>query len=172
MDDERYFKDTGILKERNRELGLRVKGLEADLTHLRAHLEVYQATVTALQDKALRFDLDQAGIERREAEAVELVELRATVTALREKNVNLTLALSQALQVTRDEDGTDFVTVARNRMAQLTALRETVLRIVDERIARERRDDLGNALVTVALTGLRKQIAEAVLQGRDSETTT
>lgn len=39
--------------------------------------------ITALTDKAIRFDLDQAGIERREAEAVELVELRAQVSALK-----------------------------------------------------------------------------------------
>ena len=35
------------------------------------------------EDKALRFDLDRAGIEAREREAVELVELRAEVTRLR-----------------------------------------------------------------------------------------
>lgn len=38
----------------------------------------------ALRDKALRFDLDAAGIEQREREAVELVELRAERDALRE----------------------------------------------------------------------------------------
>jgi hypothetical protein len=35
------------------------------------------------QDKALRFDLDQAGIEQRDAEDVELVELRAEVERLK-----------------------------------------------------------------------------------------
>ncbi len=34
-------------------------------------------------DKALRFDLDRAGIEQREREAVELVELRAALTDLK-----------------------------------------------------------------------------------------
>lgn len=43
----------------------------------------------ALQDKALRFDLDQAGIEGREREAVELVEKRAEVEALRSLNERL-----------------------------------------------------------------------------------
>ncbi len=38
-----------------------------------------RAEVDILRDKALRYDLDQAGIERRNAEAVELVELRAEV---------------------------------------------------------------------------------------------
>lgn len=44
---------------------------------------VAQTELAALRDKALRFDLDHAGIERREAEAVELVELRAELAALR-----------------------------------------------------------------------------------------
>ena len=35
-----------------------------------------------LKEKALRFDLDQAGIRQREAEAAELVELRAKVQRL------------------------------------------------------------------------------------------
>jgi hypothetical protein len=44
---------------------------------LAATVEALHAEVEALRDKAIRFDLDQAGIEQREAEAVELVELRA-----------------------------------------------------------------------------------------------
>lgn len=40
------------------------------------------ATPDVEVDKALRFDLDQAGIARREQEAVELVELRARVVEL------------------------------------------------------------------------------------------
>lgn len=36
-------------------------------------------------DKAIRFDLDQAGIERREKEAIELVELRAEVERLKDQ---------------------------------------------------------------------------------------
>lgn len=41
------------------------------------------AELAALRDKALRFDLDQAGIARRDADAAELVELRAELAALR-----------------------------------------------------------------------------------------
>ena len=41
------------------------------------------ASQPAAADKALRFDLDRAGIEQREAEAIELVELRAEVQRLR-----------------------------------------------------------------------------------------
>jgi hypothetical protein len=41
------------------------------------------AEIAALQDKALAYDLDRAGIERRAAEAVELVEARAEIAALR-----------------------------------------------------------------------------------------
>ena len=36
-----------------------------------------------VQEKALRFDLDQAGIEQREREAVELVTLRAEIETLK-----------------------------------------------------------------------------------------
>lgn len=39
--------------------------------------------VRDLEDKALRYDLDQSGITRREVEAVELVELRAEVAELK-----------------------------------------------------------------------------------------
>ena len=39
--------------------------------------EAYQVELAEAKDKALRFDLDQAGIEGREREAVELVHLRA-----------------------------------------------------------------------------------------------
>lgn len=46
-------------------------------------LAASQAEVAQLRDKAIRFDLDVAGIERREAEAVELVDLRAEVERLR-----------------------------------------------------------------------------------------
>ena len=50
---------------------------QEDIDALKADNEGLRAERDALRDKALRFDLDQLGIERREAEAVELVELRA-----------------------------------------------------------------------------------------------
>ena len=40
-------------------------------------IERLRAELAEVQEKALRFDLDQAGIEQREREAVELVTLRA-----------------------------------------------------------------------------------------------
>jgi hypothetical protein len=40
--------------------------------------------VESLRDKALRFDLDQAGIARRETEAAELVNARATIAQLKD----------------------------------------------------------------------------------------
>lgn len=49
------------------------------ISHFDSALRNLVAEVDRLRDKALRFDLDQAGIERREAEAVELVECRATI---------------------------------------------------------------------------------------------
>lgn len=45
--------------------------------------DALSAELAALRDKALKFDLDQAGIARREADAAELIELRAELAALR-----------------------------------------------------------------------------------------
>lgn len=50
--------------------------LVAAAPDLAASVVAMHAEIEALRDKAIRFDLDQAGIEQREAEAVELVELR------------------------------------------------------------------------------------------------
>ncbi len=47
--------------------------------------DALRAEVAELKDKAIRFDLDQAGIAQRDAEAVELVELRAEVAEVREQ---------------------------------------------------------------------------------------
>jgi hypothetical protein len=46
-------------------------------------IERLQAELAACRDKALRYDLDQAGIASREAESVELVELRAELAECR-----------------------------------------------------------------------------------------
>jgi len=43
----------------------------------------YNEWLIDLRDKALRFDLDAAGIAQREAQAVELVEARAEIVRLR-----------------------------------------------------------------------------------------
>lgn len=48
-------------------------------------VDTLRARVAELSDKALRFDLDQAGITAREREAVELVELRARVAELEQE---------------------------------------------------------------------------------------
>jgi hypothetical protein len=48
------------------------------------------AEIERLRDKALAYDLDQAGIERRAAEAVELVEARAEIARLLAENERLT----------------------------------------------------------------------------------
>lgn len=52
-------------------------------------LAALRQQVEELKDKALRFDLDQTGIEQREREAAELVELRAKVEALNKQNTGL-----------------------------------------------------------------------------------
>jgi predicted nucleotidyltransferase len=46
-------------------------------------IEEQAAEIERLTDKALRFDLDAAGIAQRESEAVELVELRAKIERMR-----------------------------------------------------------------------------------------
>lgn len=48
-------------------------------------IEIDSKELDELRDKALRFDLDIIGIEQREKEAVELVELRAEVQRLKEE---------------------------------------------------------------------------------------
>lgn len=49
---------------------------------LQGQVNAAEARAEKATHKALRFDLDQAGIERREAEAVELVDLRAQAAGL------------------------------------------------------------------------------------------
>ena len=51
--------------------------------------DALSAELAALRDKALQFDLDQAGIARREADATELIELRAELAALRAERKKL-----------------------------------------------------------------------------------
>jgi hypothetical protein len=58
-------------------------------------IECLRAENAALRDKALRFDLDQAAIESRENDAVELVELRATNAEQAAKIVELTHELAE-----------------------------------------------------------------------------
>jgi hypothetical protein len=67
------------------------------------------AEIAALRDKALAYDLDQAGIERRAAEAVELVEARAEIAALRAEVKELRKALILLLHEV-DESGNGYST--------------------------------------------------------------
>lgn len=88
----------GILAERMVQwLRSQLVGKDAEVDETKEFLEVQtrnaarycvqlfetKEQIVALTDKAIRFDLDQAGIERREAEATELVDLRAEVSALK-----------------------------------------------------------------------------------------
>jgi prophage tail gpP-like protein len=66
-----------------------VSPANVEIDTLRFRLDKLQRKALAEADdreKAIRFDLDRAGIERREAEAAELVELRAKV-ARRDKSI-------------------------------------------------------------------------------------
>jgi hypothetical protein len=58
-----------------------------------AEKKAHTTEIAALRDKALAYDLDQAGIERRTAEAVELVEARAEIARLLAENERLTSIL-------------------------------------------------------------------------------
>ena len=64
------------------------------------------AALREARDKSIRFDLDQAGIELREREAVELVELRAALREAREDTKRLDFAVSHGwLSVPFQEHG-------------------------------------------------------------------
>ena len=67
-----------------------------ELTAMHADVERLSAELAALRDKALQFDLDQAGIARRDADAAELVELRAELAALRAERDALLAAVEAA----------------------------------------------------------------------------
>lgn len=60
-----------------------LRSLRAENAALAKRLEEAERENRVLRDKAIRFDLDVVGIAQREAEAVELVELRAENEALR-----------------------------------------------------------------------------------------
>jgi chromosome segregation ATPase len=71
---------------------------EDEIEALSEEVEGLTAEVKALRDKALRFDLDQAGIERRDAEAVELVEARAEIERLRGEVADLRISYETGLK--------------------------------------------------------------------------
>ena len=48
-----------------------------------------EAKIADLRDKAIRYDLDEAGITQREREAVELVELRAELAAVKAEPLSI-----------------------------------------------------------------------------------
>jgi len=80
------------------------------------------------QDKALRFDLDRAGIESRERDAVELVDLRAEVVRLKAQLVKYEQdyrAAATEFRVPVPEPGTDAARL-----------------MIDARLARKRASDL------------------------------
>jgi chromosome segregation ATPase len=85
MDEEyrtQLHDDIQSMVIRVQELEEECRKLDADAANEKAERESWQAMAEAaeeLRDKALRYDLDAAGIQQREAEAVELVNLRARV---------------------------------------------------------------------------------------------
>ena len=71
-------------------------------------LDAYMEAENAeLRGKALMYDLDQLGINTREAEAVELVELRAEVAALKERLARITSVVDEQAE----DDGLWFVAI-------------------------------------------------------------
>jgi multidrug efflux pump subunit AcrA (membrane-fusion protein) len=61
---------------------------EALIVRQREARKAAEAELREAQDKAIRFDLDQAGIESRERDAVELVELRAKLAEAEKREMN------------------------------------------------------------------------------------
>jgi len=90
-----------------------------------------------LRDKALAYDLDQAGIERRAAEAVELVEARAEIAALK----------ADKRQLEADIDY--YLTSMQQKDTELTRLRYANERLQDaiERAYAEAQSGCGDASI-------------------------
>ena len=65
-------------------------------------IERLRDELAEVQEKALRFDLDQAGIEQREREVVELVTLRAELAECRAKHMDDLLVLSETAKAERE----------------------------------------------------------------------
>jgi len=78
-----YVREAIGAQDRKKELANRdiaeagIAQMEDDLAAAKGQIEALKAENERLTDKALRYDLDQAGITNREQEAIELVELRA-----------------------------------------------------------------------------------------------
>lgn len=83
--------------DRIRTLGAAVDRLKAENSDLRAQL-------VEAQGKAIRFDLDQLGIEQRDKEAVELVDLRAEVARLRAPGMSTIIAMMRRFLGQCDDD--------------------------------------------------------------------
>ncbi len=86
-----------------------------------------------MREKAFRFDLDQLGIESRERNAIELVELRARVADLELQIATMKGLLKNAMHTARGNIETDWWSVAmieykRRRAAEkdLAVLRRAV----------------------------------------------
>lgn len=74
------------------------------------------------EDKALRFDLDQAGIERRERDAVELVELRAKVERLKKREERARNAIAKLVEsIEKSDKHDDYLTRIQNTGSRFVA---------------------------------------------------
>lgn len=106
---------------------------------LERELAAALAENNALRDKALRFDLDQAGIEARERDAVELVRLRADTAALRRDAEAFRAIEAHSWHVERDIEG-DWVVRAPRRYGRSILIAEGIrLRsAIEAAIAREK----------------------------------
>jgi hypothetical protein len=92
----------------------------AKINTLRLRLDKLQRKAETESDdreKAIRFDLDRAGIERREAEAAELVELRAKVCRL---EVRINRYRNVITQLVRAIEESDSVAGATARIRNLS----------------------------------------------------
>ena len=88
LDLNELERENAVLRTDNRKLALHTAEQAKELGKLRDQLE-------EAQDKALRFDIDSVGIERREAEGAELVTLRAELSAAQARIAELEAALAK-----------------------------------------------------------------------------
>jgi hypothetical protein len=73
---------------------------ERYLLYLKENAELKEKLAEA-QDKAILYDLDQAGIQQREKDAIELVELRYESLSLKKKVRSLANQLAEYLDLTK-----------------------------------------------------------------------
>jgi hypothetical protein len=137
-----------------------VIGPPGGIEKARSNLATIRAALAAARDLELRYKLDAAGLERREAESVELVELRAAVAAIKAERDEARKALM---------DIAEAFGWSRQRAWETIGLAQAVkdLRAALAALERER-DDLRDALIVSQWGAFRHTATGFVSGGRES----